>query len=329
MKKLFLILLLSLVASAYSQSSVKFTAIIKDRLSDTIRFTGPKKFKQLIPVGKDGVFTSSFDVTPGMYQFFDGSEYTMLYLKPGFDLTMNLDTKEWDESIRYSGKGAVENNYLAQKALIEEAFFAKMEGIDDEDTWMAALNKKELELMEALEAEAMDPDFKKITATGIANDTKGAMAEIRNMVATKKLNGSMSPTFNYENYKGGKTKLEDLRGKYVYIDVWATWCGPCIQQIPHLKRVEKKYHDKNIEFVSLSIDPVKDHAKWKKFVADKGLGGIQLFADNEWESEFVKAYMIQGIPRFILIDPDGKIVSADAHRPSNPELEKQLDVLVK
>src|SRR5690606_8067981 len=98
MKKLSLILLLALVTSAYSQGTVKFTAKIKDRLSDTIRFTGPQKFRQLIPVGTDGVFSSSFEITPGMYQFYDGSEYTMMYLKPGFDLTMNLDTKQWDES---------------------------------------------------------------------------------------------------------------------------------------------------------------------------------------------------------------------------------------
>ena len=103
----------------------------------------------------------------------------------------------------------------------------------------------------------------------------------------KKLNGKPSPTFNYENYKGGKTKLEDLKGKLVYIDVWATWCGPCRAEIPSLKELEKKYHGKNITFVSISVDALKDHDKWKKFVADKELGGIQLFADNSWSYNFV------------------------------------------
>lgn len=136
--------------------------------------------------------------------------------------------------------------------------------------------------------------------------------------------GLPSPTFDYENITGGKTSLESLKGKFVYIDVWATWCGPCIAEIPALKEVEKEYHGKNIEFVSISIDEKKDFEKWKKMVADKELKGIQLFADNAWESDFVKKYAIDGIPRFILIDTEGKIVSADAPRPSDAKLKELL-----
>ncbi|SCY89759.1 TlpA family protein disulfide reductase [Flavobacterium caeni] len=132
--------------------------------------------------------------------------------------------------------------------------------------------------------------------------------------------GGASPAFNYENHKGGTTSLESLKGKYVYIDVWATWCGPCIREIPALQKVEKDFHGKNIEFVSISIDAKKDHDKWKKMVTDRQMGGIQLMADNDWNSQFVQDYGIMGIPRFILLDPDGKIVNADAPRPSDPAL---------
>ncbi|HRE78080.1 MAG TPA: TlpA disulfide reductase family protein [Flavobacterium sp.] len=136
--------------------------------------------------------------------------------------------------------------------------------------------------------------------------------------------GLPSPTFDYENINGGKTSLESLKGKFVYIDVWATWCGPCIGEIPALKEVEKEYHGKNIEFVSISIDDKKDYEKWKKMVADKELKGIQLFADNDWKSDFVKNYAIDGIPRFILLDTEGKIVNADAPRPSDAKLKELL-----
>lgn len=157
---------------------------------------------------------------------------------------------------------------------------------------------------------------------------KNSTDEKNNALITEKYNklvglksGKPSPKFvNYENYKGDTTSLDDLKGKYVYIDVWATWCGPCIREIPALKEVEKQYHDKNIEFVSISIDKVSDHEKWKTMVAEKELGGIQLFADNDWNSGFVKDYQITGIPRFILIDPDGNIVKQNAPRPSNPKL---------
>jgi thiol-disulfide isomerase/thioredoxin len=152
--------------------------------------------------------------------------------------------------------------------------------------------------------------------------------EKNNKIITEKYNklvglkeGRPSPQFkNYENYKGGTTSLEDLKGKYVYIDVWATWCGPCIAEIPSLKKVEKEFHGKNIEFVSISIDRASDHEKWKTMVAAKELSGIQLFADSDWNSGFVKDYQINGIPRFILIDPDGNIVNSNAPRPSNPRL---------
>lgn len=139
--------------------------------------------------------------------------------------------------------------------------------------------------------------------------------------------GNISPKFDYENYKGGKTTLESLKGKYVYIDVWATWCGPCRREIPSLQKVEEQYHGKNIEFVSLSIDTKKDYDKWRKFVEEKKLGGIQLFADSDWSSKFVQEYAIEGIPRFILVDPNGNIVSADAPRPSDPKLIAKLEEL--
>ncbi|SFZ93083.1 Thiol-disulfide isomerase or thioredoxin [Flaviramulus basaltis] len=134
-------------------------------------------------------------------------------------------------------------------------------------------------------------------------------------------NGQHSPKFvNYENHAGGSTSLDDLKGKYVYIDVWATWCGPCKYEIPFLKKIEKQFHDKNIVFVSLSVDKKKDYEKWKKMVIDKELTGIQLLADKDFESDFIKDYMVKGIPKFILLDPDGKIVRSSAPRPSSKDL---------
>ena len=128
--------------------------------------------------------------------------------------------------------------------------------------------------------------------------------------------GKPSPNFDYKDINGKNVALKDLEGKNVYIDVWATWCGPCKAEIPHLKEMEKAHHGKNIEFVSISIDKQKDIEKWKNMVAEKELKGVQLFSDNDWKSDFVTEYAIEGIPRFILVDDGGKIVSADAPRPS-------------
>ena len=139
--------------------------------------------------------------------------------------------------------------------------------------------------------------------------------------------GNPAPGFNYENQKGGKTSLENLKGKYVYIDLWATWCSPCREQIPFLQKVEEQYKGKNIEFVSISIDAIKDQPKWNKFIIEKQLGGIQLLAENEWESKIIKDYSVQGVPTFILLDPNGNIVTVRAPKPSDPKLIELLNSL--
>jgi thiol-disulfide isomerase/thioredoxin len=141
--------------------------------------------------------------------------------------------------------------------------------------------------------------------------------------------GNFSPKFiDYENYAGGTLSLDDLKGKYVYIDIWATWCGPCMYEVPYLKDLIKKYHDKNIEFVSISIDDDKYHDNWMKMVKAEKLEGIQLFADKHWKSDFVKNYLILIIPRYILIDPNGIIINPNAQRPSSNELKELLSKLL-
>ncbi|KGL58775.1 TlpA family protein disulfide reductase [Polaribacter sp. Hel1_85] len=160
-------------------------------------------------------------------------------------------------------------------------------------------------------------------------------SETNNEIITKKYNsikklvkGQPSPIFtDYVNHSRGTSSLIDFKGKYVYIDVWATWCGPCLAEVPSLKKVEKKYHGKNIEFVSISIDTESKFDAWRKMVTDKNLGGVQLLADKAWGSDFIGAYEISGIPRFILIDPKGNIISANAPRPSDSKLIKLFNEL--
>ena len=100
--------------------------------------------------------------------------------------------------------------------------------------------------------------------------------------AMKLLKGKPAPTFNYTNTKGKAVPLEALKGKSVYVDVWATWCGPCKREIPHLKELEAQYHEnEDIVFMSVSIDKMEDKEKWLKMVEEKELSGIQLMADND------------------------------------------------
>lgn len=135
--------------------------------------------------------------------------------------------------------------------------------------------------------------------------------------------GMPSPSFRYRDVNGKVVTLKDLKGKYVYIDVWAMWCGPCCGEIPHLKKLEQKMHGKKIVFVSMSVDESREN--WVKFVKKNEMGGVQLNAEGN--EDFMKAYHIKGIPRFILLDKKGKIVDANMTRPSDPKTLKRLSEL--
>lgn len=124
--------------------------------------------------------------------------------------------------------------------------------------------------------------------------------------------GKVSPLFNILNINGEKVTLESLKGKIVYIDIWATWCGPCRGEIPHLAKLEEEFHSKDIAFVSISVD--KNKKAWEEMVMKDKLGGIQLHAGEN--CSFVKDYMVNGIPRFILLDKEGRILNSNADRPS-------------
>lgn len=127
--------------------------------------------------------------------------------------------------------------------------------------------------------------------------------------------GQASPAFRFADIDGKEVGLQDFAGKYVMIDVWATWCPPCRAEIPALKKLEQQFKDKNIVFVSISCD--QKIADWEKMVREDGLGGIQLH--NGGDEEFMNAYRIRSIPRFILLDREGNIISANMTRPSNPK----------
>lgn len=136
--------------------------------------------------------------------------------------------------------------------------------------------------------------------------------------------GVMAPDFEMTGLDGKVYKLSDFRGKNLYIDVWATWCGPCVGEIPHFQKQYEKYKDcEALEFISISIDSNKKF--WENLLNKAGSDWKQFIVENGKESDFCKKYMIDGIPRFILIDKEGKIISVSAPRPSSPEIEPLLE----
>lgn len=135
--------------------------------------------------------------------------------------------------------------------------------------------------------------------------------------------GKPSPDFRAWDADGKSYSVADFKGKYLYIDLWATWCGPCRREMPYLKQLEEAFEGRNITFLSLSTDARK--ADWLKVVQKQEMTGVQLFLGQG--SRFQTAYKADGIPHFILLDPDGKIVNANMLRPSSEDIRGYLERL--
>lgn len=135
--------------------------------------------------------------------------------------------------------------------------------------------------------------------------------------------GSQVPDITFLDLEGNQLKFSDIfDGKnYVYIDLWATWCLPCIKEFPFLAELEQKYEQDNIRFVGISVDATQDI--WiNRGVKRYDLSGDQYF---DQDAKVLKDLQIQAIPRFLFYDPQGNWISLDAPRPSDPRLVELID----
>lgn len=139
--------------------------------------------------------------------------------------------------------------------------------------------------------------------------------------------GKVAPNFETTSLDGKKIALTDLKGKFIVIDVWATWCGPCREQAPFFEKLALKYKKENIQFVALSTD--ENTEKWYVDAKSKSKSVLQLHLDNK--KLFAKDYNVESIPRFILINPEGNFINARLPRPQDAAFEillrKELNLL--
>ena len=400
-------------------------------------------------INEDGTFSDTIsDFVDGFYKLKAGKEYTDIYIEDGFNLYFDLDIVDFDESIKYKGLGADENNYLAQKLLFtenvdfwgfyklsEDSFIHKIDSFkavaheflgrfidasphmsktfinhqkadlkyfapsskenyqkyhrflskNDEftvsDKFYDYRKKVELEniflkevdnytsyaesffenqiaeddtlerafsMLRIINREIKDNKLKKFfiyrSAKSEMKNTKKLdeywalvsfmVTEKRDFKELKKIKrkldkikvGSVSPLTNFKDENDKEYSLKDFRGKIVYIDCWAQWCAPCKKEIPFLSKLEEKYADKDITFIKLSLDADVD--AWKTYIKEKNLEENAFILENNFKSEFAKSYMINGIPRFILLDKNLKIIDSNAKRPSDEELVLQFDKLL-
>ena len=139
--------------------------------------------------------------------------------------------------------------------------------------------------------------------------------------------GTDAPEIEFEDINGKVCHLSDFRGKPVYVDLWASWCGPCGQEIPYLAQfVEALGKDPEIACISVSID--EERSDWTTKLEEVGSNWPQYIATQAGQESISNSYFVSAIPRFLLIDAEGKIASVNAPRPSDPDILESLKELL-
>jgi len=229
--------------------------------------------------------------------------------------------------------------YAYYKALVISNFYEKYQSAkEDENPW-----DKVIKHFETLKSENIKKSLSRSLISGISvantpennkklaeivkanvKDAEG-VAEINKRLANleRLKEGNPFPAFEAQDIQGNTVSSESLKGKLVYIDIWATWCLPCRKEIPALKALQEEYKDKDITFVSLSVDDDKE--AWKNAVTTEKLTGVQLHKNVQMSPDFAENYDLTGIPRFILVNKDGKLISINAPRPSEAKIKELIN----
>lgn len=234
---------------------------------------------------------------------------------------------------------------------INEIMYAKMETgklqVRNSNTWIADFANtisnqklKETYIVKLLEYAFLEDDIFKIKdlakeSMGLVKDPSnlGKINAITSKAATvtrynDALPGTDFSTYTFQKPDGSVAKISDYKGKYILIDIWSTWCHPCVAEMPFLKKIEHEMAGKDIAFISLNGD-IKE-AYWQDFIKKRNLTGNQLWMNGGLAvNPFFNKIGRTGIPRFIIIDKEGRMLNAKCcQRPSNPVLKVYLNELL-
>jgi thiol-disulfide isomerase/thioredoxin len=205
-----------------------------------------------------------------------------------------------------------------------ESYTALMRGLDKPDQEEFAVNFADA--FASVASAAGDYAVARKVYQGLMNQFEQSPTlrqKVRDDLARIDRVGKRAPRFDVKDLNGRPLRLDDLKGKYVLIDFWATWCAPCLTELPNVQSAYKKYHDRGFEVVSVSLDeapdPVVDFAKTRKLpwrqIHNATSGG-----------DMVEAFGVTNIPATYLLDPDGMIVRLDLR---GPALDQALGKMIK
>lgn len=204
------------------------------------------------------------------------------------------DFKEFDDLLaEHKGEKTDDvANILLMKAMLHA------EVLNDDATATAELQQLKTDFPDTASAKKVDPIVDSLAKQAAANKIKNSLVE-----------GSQFPDFQVTDLDGKPLSPAAEKGKIVLIDFWATWCGPCVHELPNVQKVYAAYHDKGFDIIGVSLD--KDKDKLTSFLKEKDMTWPQYFDGKGWENEVSTKYGVNSIPATYLLGKDGKIIGKD------------------
>ena len=134
--------------------------------------------------------------------------------------------------------------------------------------------------------------------------------------------GQPAPGFTLDDLQGQSVSLSDFRGQAVFLDFWASWCGPCIEAVPHLEEIKQRTRDQKVVFLNISLDSSAD--EWRQAVDEYGLTGVHVHAPGGWQAAVAQLYQVQSIPSYFLVGPDGRM-DGRVNRPDFADVVSRIE----
>lgn len=186
---------------------------------------------------------------------------------------------------------------------------------------LGALEFRYVTLLKTQDPKAALAQLEKLTRSGNAEVAKISAGQLRIMRMSEH-----PAEMSFTALDGREVDLKHLRGRVVLIDFWATWCGPCVAEIPNIKKVYEAYHDRGFEVIGITLDQPSDETKVRAFLKERNLPWPQFLDRENRTNRFATEYGIIAIPTPLLLDQEGRLVSDQAR---GPKLESEVKRLLK